>query len=191
MYAAFEDPYCYPGSIVLRNRLNIRDAEALEAFETEITAVRGEEPLPAGRFSVTHYRAIHRHLFQDVYAWAGRFRTVRISKGGSPFCFPDHIGPQMAILFAGLRRNACLRHRSPEAFVGGAADFLMELNHIHPFREGNGRTQLAFIAALSGHAGHELDFAAFEPEEMLVAMIESYRGKMLLLQGLLARMAGL
>jgi len=191
MYAAFEDPYCYPGSTVLRNRLDIRDAETLEAFETEITAVRAEEPLPVGRFSINHYRAIHRHLFQDVYAWAGRFRTVRIAKGGSPFCFPEHIGPQMAILFAGLRRNACLRHRPPAAFIAGATDFLTELNHIHPFREGNGRTQLAFIAALSEHAGHVLDFGAFEPGEMLAAMIASYRGDTLPLQGLLVRMAGL
>jgi cell filamentation protein len=191
MYAAFEDPYCYPGSTVLRNRLDIRNAEALEAFETEMTAARAEEPLPVGRFSVTHYRTIHRHLFQDVYAWAGKFRTARIAKGGNPFCFPEHIGPQMVILFAGLRRNAYLRHQSPAVFIADATGFLTELNHIHPFREGNGRTQLAFIAALSEYAGHRLDFAVFEPEEMLAAMIASYRGRTLPLQGLLIRMAGL
>jgi cell filamentation protein len=184
-------PYCYPGSSVLRNRLDISDAEALEAFETEITAARAEEPLPVGRLSVAHYRAIHRHLFQDVYAWAGRFRTIRIAKDGNPFCFPEYIGPQMTALFADLRRNFYLCRRTPSAFVTGTTDFLTELNHIHPFREGNGRTQLAFLTALSEYAGHSLDFSNFEPAEMLTAMIASYHDDKTSLERLLARMAGL
>jgi cell filamentation protein len=63
---------------------------------------RGLEPLPAGRFTPTHLRAIHRHLFQDVYAWAGRYRTIRISKGNSMFCYPEHIDVQIRSLFAWL-----------------------------------------------------------------------------------------
>jgi len=68
VYDAFDDPYCYPGTDVLRNKLNLRDADALEAFEMEITAIRASESLPSGRLSVAHYRAIHRLLFQDVYS---------------------------------------------------------------------------------------------------------------------------
>jgi cell filamentation protein len=94
MYAATDDPYCYPGSAVLRNKLDIRDAAALEAFEEEVTRERAAEPLPAGKLSVTHFRAIHRHLFQDVYTWAGGLRTVRMSKGGSMFAYPEHIPDQ-------------------------------------------------------------------------------------------------
>jgi cell filamentation protein len=189
MYAAFADPYCYPGSDVLRNRLDIRDAAALAAFETEITAVRAEEPLPKGRFSVTHYCAIHRHLFQDVYAWAGKFRTVRIAKGGNSFCFPEYIAPQMSILFAAMRRNRYLRSRDGNAFTDGATDFLTELNHIHPFRDGNGRTQLAFMAALSDQAGHSLNFDILDPDEMLAAMIASYHEDKRPLRLLLRQMA--
>jgi cell filamentation protein len=190
MYAAFEDPYCYPGTDILRNRLDLRDADALEAFETEITTVRAKEPLPTGRFSVTHYRAIHRHLFQDVYPWAGQFRTIRIAKGGNAFCFPEYIAPQMRVLFAGLARENYLRRRDMEAFVAGATDFLKELNHIHPFREGNGRAQLVFMAALSDRAGYPLNFDVFEPDEMLAAMIASYRGVKGPLCTLFGRMAG-
>jgi len=91
MYENSHDPYCYPNSSVLKNRLGLRDQEQLNAFEAMITAQRGEEPLPRGRLGFAHYRAIHRHLFQDVFAWAGKLRTVRIAKGDSMFCYPEHI----------------------------------------------------------------------------------------------------
>jgi cell filamentation protein len=65
MYQAGPDPYCYPGTDVLRNKAGLTSAEALEAFETR-TFARSEEPLPAGRLPVSHYRAIHHHLFHDV-----------------------------------------------------------------------------------------------------------------------------
>jgi cell filamentation protein len=90
-YAALPDPYSYRWTRVLRNIPGIRDGAALKRFETAITAQRSDEPLPTGRFSVRHYNAIHRHLFQDVYRWAGRVRTVRITKGTSTFCYPEHI----------------------------------------------------------------------------------------------------
>ena len=78
--------YCYPPDYtVLRNRLNIRDAPALEAAERELVAQRLLEPVPTGDFDLTHLKAIHRHLFQDVYAWAGDIRTVEIAKGESRF----------------------------------------------------------------------------------------------------------
>lgn len=109
MYDAVPDPYCYPDTTVLINRLGLRDQAELDAFEAEITRARAGEPLPAGRLSVTHYRAIHRHLFQDVYRWAGRFRTVRIAKDGSMFCFPERIDGEMAKLFDGLRLSHFLR----------------------------------------------------------------------------------
>jgi fido (protein-threonine AMPylation protein) len=51
-YDAFDDPYCYPGTDVLRNKAGLRDAEALEAFELEMTTLRSEEPLPNGRFGI-------------------------------------------------------------------------------------------------------------------------------------------
>ena len=73
MYEAFDDPYCYPGTSVLKNRLDLRTQSDLQEFEAMITAQRADEPLPAGRLDHDHYLAIHRHLFQDVYDWAGRF----------------------------------------------------------------------------------------------------------------------
>ena len=70
MYDSIPDPYCYPGTAVVKNRANIRDQAELNAFEHEAMLQRAEEPYPAGRLSASHFKAIHRHLFQDVYTWA-------------------------------------------------------------------------------------------------------------------------
>lgn len=88
-YTTVNDPYCYYGTSILKNRAEIRDHEALEVFEHEASLQRAEEPLPLGRLSVSHYCAIHHHLFQDVYRWAGRFRGVRISKGAACSATPS------------------------------------------------------------------------------------------------------
>jgi cell filamentation protein len=102
MYDSIDDPYCYPGTNVLKNRRNLRTQAALDRFETAITAQRFNEPMPAGKLTERHYRRVHRHIFRDVYTWTGEYRgKVRISKGDSTFCYPEHIPRQMAKLFEG------------------------------------------------------------------------------------------
>src|SRR2546429_6547614 len=157
MYEAFDDPYCYPGTSVLKNRLDLRSQSKLQEFEAMITAQRADEPLPAGRLDYDHYLAIHRHLFQDVYDWAGQIRTVRMGKNESMFCYPEHIDSQMHRLFEKLAADNQLLDLDAESFASKAAQFLTELNAIHPFREGNGRTQNVFLAVLADRAGHPLD----------------------------------
>lgn len=175
-YDAFDDPYSYKGTNVLKNRLRTRDPAILEAFELEMTTLRADEPLPDGRFGSAHYRAVHRHLFQDVYPWAGRYRTVRTAKGGNWFCFPEHIPQQMDRLFGQIKAGGFLATNSFEKFIEGAAHFLAELNAIHPFREGNGRAQLAFLHLLSVNAGHPLDFTRVDAPAFLSAMVASFAG---------------
>jgi cell filamentation protein len=176
MYAAVEDPYCYPGTTILKNKLGLKSQRELDAFESEMSFERSTEPLPAGRLSYSHYRAIHRHLFQDVYAWAGKVRTVRISKGESTFCYPD-IDQEMAKLFRALRWAGYLRGTSPQVFANQAAHFLAELNAIHPFREGNGRTQLTFLTLLAERAGYPLVLKRMHPERIMQAVIASFGGQ--------------
>jgi cell filamentation protein len=176
MYEAVADPYCYEGTEILKNIPGIRDQAALEAFETVSTTQRADEPLPAGRLGVRHYQAIHRHLFQDVYRWAGKFRTVRIIKGESTFCYPEHIESQMRALFSDLRRRTYLRGLSKEEFAAQAARFLTSLNAIHPFREGNGRTQTVFLVLLATRANHPLDLDRLIPARFMHAMIASFFG---------------
>lgn len=175
-YRAEADPYCYPGSDVLRNKAGLRAAEALELFEGAMTFARSEEALPSGRLSATHYRAVHHHLFRDVYDWAGRYRTVRLSKSTSTFCYPENIDAEMLRLFGWLKAQRFLRETDARAFARQAAHFLAELNAIHPFREGNGRTQLTFLALVAHRAGHPLDLARLEPLSTLDAMIHSFKG---------------
>ena len=176
MYEAGDDPYCYPGTTVLRNLLDLRTQEELDEFESTITAQRADEPLALGPLDIDAYRAIHRHLFQDVYQWAGEYRTVRVSKGSSAFCYPDHIDREMRSLFDQLADENFLRDLEVESFSAKAAHFMAELNAIHPFREGNGRTQNIFLALLADRAGHPLDFAQLDPEALLSAMIASFHG---------------
>lgn len=176
MYQAERDPYCYPDSTTLKNKAGLTDPDALEEFESAMTFARAEEPLPVGRFSASHYRAIHHHLFQDVYAWAGKLRTVRIIKGTSTFCYPEHIAREMQRVFGWLKAERFLNDRTAAEFAVGAAHFLAELNAIHPFREGNGRTQFTFLALLAQHAGHPLNMDRLDADAALDAMIESFQG---------------
>jgi len=176
MYDAVADPYCYPGTTVLKNFAGIRDQAALERFETISTAQRADEPLPHGRLGVSHYQAIHHHLFQDIYRWAGKFRTVRLGKSGSAFCYPEHIAREMQQLFRSLAKKRHLHGLPHAAFASEAASFLTTLNAIHPFREGNGRTQTTFLALLADRAGHPLDLDKLEPHRFLAAMVASFKG---------------
>jgi cell filamentation protein len=176
MYEAVADPYCYSGTAVLKNIPGLRDQVALDRFEAIATAKRAEEPLPGGKLDVAHYRAIHRHLFQDVYRWAGRFRTVRIAKADAMFCYPENIPTQMRTLFADLKAQRFLRSQGPNEFAAVAARFLATLNAIHSFRDGNGRTQLAFLSLMANRAGYPLALDRIDPDAFLVAMIASFHG---------------
>ena len=175
MYESGPDPYCYPGTGVLKNRIDLRDQGQLDAFEMLITTQRSEEPLPRGRLGYAHYRAIHRHLFQDVFSWAGKVRTIRIAKGGSMFCYPEHIDAEMRKLFDELSTAKFFEGLSREEFAPRSAHVLAELNAIHPFREGNGRTQLTFLTLLAARAGHSLALARMIPAVMLAAMVSSFK----------------
>jgi cell filamentation protein len=177
-YDKFNDPYCYENSFVLRNLAGLRTDEAREAFEVPMVALRSGEALPEGNFDPSHYRAVHHHLFQDVYDWAGAYRTIRIAKNDAMFCYPEYIAAQMDALFASLRGESFVRGSDPNAFVIASSSFLADLNAIHPFREGNGRTQLTFLFLLGHRAGHALDMSRIRAEEMLAAMIASFKGKL-------------
>jgi cell filamentation protein len=176
VYEVHDDIYCYPGTTVLKNKLDLKDPVQLGEFEAEITDQRASEPLPVGALDVAHYKAVHHHLFQDVYDWAGQTRRVRISKSGNPFCYPEFIDEQMNALFVWLSARDFLCGLDKTAFAKEAAHFRAELNAIHPFREGNGRTQLSFLALLAEEAGHPLDMDRLDPQKVLDAIVESFGG---------------
>ncbi len=113
---------------------------------------------------------------------------MRISKGGNPFCFPEHIEGQANKLFGGLKAANFFRDLAPEDFVDKAAHFLAELNAIHALREGNGRSQLTFFDMLATHAGYPLDMDHLDTKRMLEAMIASFDGDETQLRDLIAEL---
>lgn len=173
-YFADDDPYQAVDHPVLRNLPNLTDPNALEAFEALSVLQRSEEPLPQGALDAEHFKAVHHHLFQDVYDWAGQPRTIRIFKDGSPFCYPESFDQELRRIFSWVSIHDYLTGLSPQAFAKDAAWFLSELNAVHLFREGNGRAQSAFLAMLAAEAGHPLDFDRLDPEAWMAAMIVSF-----------------
>lgn len=163
---------------MLINKAGISDADELSEFEMSKVRSRANDPWPAGRLDKPHYYALHRHLFQDVYAWAGKPRTIRIGKGGNWFCYPDFIERLLDQQFAGLKAKRHFDSLNLGAFSRGAADFLAEVNAIHPFREGNGRTQLAFLRLLCLNAGFGFDASVLDRSRVIGAMIASFDRKL-------------
>ena len=172
------DPYVYPGTNVLRNLRDIRDAAQLSQAEAIATTRRITElelkPV-RGRFDVRHLQAIHRYIFQDVYDWAGQFRTVNISKSCDPFAFHEHIVSYLTNTFAELKRENHLAAADLQQFANRAAYYLGEINAVHPFREGNGRTQREFIRELSVRRGFELNWSRISQPQMIEASRRSLR----------------
>ena len=171
------DPYLYPGTNVLKNLRGLTDPQLLERFEARRTHWRIAElidtPVP-GRFDLAHFKAIHRHIFQDVFEWAGQFRTVNLSKGGHIFGLARFLEPALQQTLNKLAAEKHLADLDAGAFAGRAAYFLGELNAGHPFREGNGRTQREFMREVALKAGHYLDWRATTPEEMIEASRSSH-----------------
>jgi cell filamentation protein len=171
------DPSVYPGTSVLRNLADIRDPERLAAFEANAAWARLtqlEQSPERGRFDAAHLKAIHRHIFQDVYDWAGQFRTVDMSKSGSLFARAPYIESALQELLAGLRVEDFLRRAATDDFAKRAGFYLTELNAVHPFREGNGRAQREFLRELAVQAGLTLDWRRVTREEMIAASRASF-----------------
>lgn len=172
-----DDPYVYPGTQILRNRLGITDAVALDQVERRLVTQRIIEGAPTGHFDLGHLRAIHHHLFQDVCDWAGDIRTVEISKGNSQFQFRRFIETGMADIHRRLEGTDYLRGLSWEAFAARAGPILGDVNYVHPFREGNGRTQLQYLKQLTLQAGHKIELARLDPAGWLEASMEAQVGR--------------
>lgn len=168
------DPYFYPGTDVLRNKLGIRDNATLRLAEYAYSRVRSRD-VPTFPMTAKGYLATHQHLFQDLYDWAGVPRTVTLGKGESAFAFPHAIEASMEKRFMDLAAKGGLRGLSREAFATGAAHHISELNAIHPFREGNGRTMRLHLQQLAAQAGFRLEPVRLPAQGWIEASIVAFR----------------
>jgi cell filamentation protein len=169
------DPYCYPGTNVLRNLNDLRDAADLEAFEGAMVAVRlvrlGEEPIE-GPFDLTRLLETHRRIFGGVYEWAGELRRNTGTMGkrresGNVVSYGDSafVVRALADLFAKLDRENHLSDLAAERFALRAAYYYGEIDAIHPFREGNSRTLRQFFGDLAREGGYKIDWTSASSTE--------------------------
>lgn len=167
--------YCYPNSNVLINKLNIQDVDALHTAEREITSLRlaaaKVQPIK-GKLNMRHLQKIHAYLFGDIYDWAGKLRHVNIAKGNQ-FCLAMNLDTYGTNLFKKLEQEHYLIG-TKEFVPHRLAYYFSEINVLHPFREGNGRTQRLFIEYLAAVAGFRVDFSTVSAEEMMAASADSF-----------------
>ena len=179
----------------LKNLIGIDSPDDLATAEGDYVPARREE-WDAGQvskppaFDEAYLRALHKHLFQDIFEWAGRTRDepVRLSDGttaqmpvmykpgSKPFLMGPFIKPELTALFTGLKAGKYLKGLDRDAFANKAADVFTRLNTIHPFREGNGRTQRTLICDIAIAAGHKLDFSVVSSERNIDVSIRSGDG---------------
>ncbi|MGB0937825.1 MAG: putative adenosine monophosphate-protein transferase Fic [Colwellia sp.] len=178
-YGVDQDPNCYQNTDILINLLDIRSESELEEAELELTSFRLEQFSPQfEQLTFNYLKEIHRHLFQDIYKWAGQIRSVDISKGDTRFCTASNIEREAVKQFQHLAKNNYLRELNRAEFIFQLADFFCEMNVVHPFREGNGRTLRLFCEVLALQAGYELDWKGISKDSWLEANIQGYLGNL-------------
>lgn len=171
-YGTGQDPYCYKDTNVLINKFNIRDEKTLYEAESEITTVA----LKKISFSLPPYdleclKNIHFILFSSIYAWAGEIRTIDISKQETRFCTYSRIEAEANTIFNSLRNNDFYINDSYKDFVSNIAELYADLNMIHPFRDGNGRTQRILFEHIVLNYEYIIDWSVVSTNEWMLANI--------------------
>jgi cell filamentation protein len=165
--------YCYENSKILRNKLSLTDGNILLEAERRIAGLKisGAKATPVrGKLDFKHLCATHKYIFGEIYEWAGELRMVNIVKG-NPFCNYDVLDVYGAELFNNLKTERYLLDTPPEQITERLAHYLSEINVMHPFREGNGRSQRLFIEYLALVAGYRVDFTDVTSTEMIEASV--------------------
>ncbi|MGL5603468.1 MAG: putative adenosine monophosphate-protein transferase Fic [Silvania sp.] len=160
------DPYLYSGLNVMRNRLGIRQAERLAQAAYELTALRAATLTlgPPSR-GLPHLCALHQHLYQDIFDWAGDIREIDIYQGDTRFCHFAYIEKEGNALMQDLEDEGYLVGLAKEAFINRLSHYYCEINVLHPFRIGNGIVQRIFFEQLAIHAGYQLDWRDIDPDD--------------------------
>lgn len=177
-YSPENDPYVMENGVLV-NKLGLTDTQTLNEIEADIAGVEVGKILlaaPPASFDLAYHRHLHFQIFQLVYPWAGELRKVDIGKGDTLFLAHTQIEQAINQLFSDLAADAFLQGVSHEVFSQRIGEYLVRLNHIHPFREGNGRTQRLLVSKLAQNAGIVMDWSAVSNESMKRACIEGING---------------
>ncbi|WP_375618809.1 type II toxin-antitoxin system protein adenylyltransferase VbhT [Bartonella sp. AC134YNZD] len=189
-YKGGVDPYTDAETGVMYNRFGIKDEATLKYVESTLAYAKSLElkrtPI-RGRFDLNHMKDIHKKLFGDVYEWAGEIRSIDITKGGCLFAYHHQIESYAPKITQQLAKEQYLRGLDADKFSQRAGYYMGEINALHPFREGNGRTQREFIGQLACEAGYNIDWDGITREEMTKASIEALYGTSELLSELIRK----
>jgi len=173
-----KDPYLRPSG-VLQNAHDLDDAATLARLEANaalygaMVLFRRPGVVP-GTWDLNHLRGIHRLLFGSIYPWAGELRTIDVVKGTTRFANAEYLEDAAGDTFRRLLVPSIrLRARDRMAMVARASALLAELNLLHPFREGNGRTQRAFLQLLVLETGSVLRWDRITADQNITASIRS------------------
>lgn len=173
----FQDPYVYPGTTILRNKYDIRDQEKLSETERRVTW-KGRlsliEKPPSQDYGLAHLQAIHSRLFSEIYDWAGQLRTVNLSKEHTNFLPGAYLKNGINEVATKIRETGLVsRDLSDDEFCIAISNVLSDLNFVHPFREGNGRAQRAFLDDIASASGRILAWRNVSTIDHLNASIQS------------------
>ena len=160
-YQYIDPDYIYtnPKTGVLWNLAGVTDHSALTFAETAATAKRANElrAKPIRVIDSSTLFAIHRHLFQDLYNWAGKRRKVEISKSGKQFFPISHFDNALKYINDLLEEYKRIDKEDKSKLSWKLAEILDAVNYLHPFRDGNGRTQREFLRLLALEKGWKLN----------------------------------
>jgi len=169
---SYNDPYCYDGTFVLKNKLKIKDFDELETAEREITAYSLKDiEYQDAPYNLKYLQTLHKQLFNELYKWAGELRTVDISKEDTEFCSFFNLESYSSGLFENLQKDKWLEGLNKTSFYKKLAEHYCEFNMLHPFREGNGRVQRLFFEHLALYNGYVLDWNTISKDDWIQANI--------------------
>jgi cell filamentation protein len=174
-----DDRYIDPQTNILHNLFNISDQTELDQLEAEITyveigAILIDSDVKSYTYDFNLLCDIHKRLFSAIYEWAGETRTLDMEKGTTYFAHVPYILSESTRLFDELKRENGLQGLSKDDFIKRVAHYYGELNVIHPFREGNGRTIRVFFSLLAYRAGWNIDWSRMDSQENIDACAASY-----------------
>lgn len=176
---------CYPNTTVLINKFNIQNQKELDAVERQIVLLKSvqiEKETIWGNIDFDFYRSLHGQLFNVLYDWAGTIRNINISKKGTVFCDYQDIERIGLLKFKRLSEMNFLKNMDRNRFLDELTELYHELNMLHPFREGNGRTLRLFIVLLVRNAGYSISFSDCDNDILMIATIRATQGDISLLR---------
>ena len=176
LYESRNSIYCYKNTNILVNKLNITNQEKLNEKDSNISAVKIfnlRQNKSIGNFDIKHFISIHKYIFEDLYEFAGLFRTENIAKGNFSFAEWNYIENELNRILNELKEENYLKELDKNNLAKRLAYYMSELNVLHPFREGNGRTIREFIRQLAYKNKYILDLRKINPKDLLNGTIKS------------------